>query len=125
MNAVQFVCEVTRRLFHRKMSNIPEHIKTQHRQGPPFYCGTAFCGHSTMKAAAECREQKCARRKEVQAKFYAIEATGDLEGAIAFMQEANRDLYPEMDPNNWPINRSSASMQAQYIERAKKESERD
>jgi hypothetical protein len=40
---------------------IPEHIEKQRRQGPPYYCGTAFCGHHTIRAAAECWQQHCAR----------------------------------------------------------------
>jgi len=73
----------------------------------PFYCGTAFCGHSTKKAARACWKKKC--------------------DTFAEMQKAGKNpyndvtLYPELDPANWPINRSSSEMRSEYIERAKLE----
>jgi hypothetical protein len=73
----------------------------------PFYCGTAFCGHSTKKAARDCWQRKrdaCEEQRKAGKNPYDDSA-----------------LYPERDPKNWPINRSSAAMQAEYIERAKKE----
>jgi hypothetical protein len=44
----------------------------------PFYCGTAFCGHSTKKAARACWKKKCD----------AIDAINDEEKTL---REAGKD----------------------------------
>ena len=73
----------------------------------PFYCGTAFCGHSTKKAARECWKRKLRAFEELRA-----------AGKNPYDDPS---LYPERDPANWPINRASVAMQAEYIEKAKME----
>lgn len=73
----------------------------------PFYCGTAFCGHSTKRAARECWKKKCDA-------FDAIRSAGG-------NPYDDEKLYPERNPANWPINRSSAAMQGEYVQRAREE----
>jgi hypothetical protein len=107
-----------------KEPDVPEHIERQRKQGPPFYCGTAFCGHSTIQAAAECWQRHCARWEETEAQFQRFLDAGKTEEARAFQKGAEQILRPELNPVNWPINRSSEAMQAEYIERANAESKR-
>lgn len=88
----------------------------------PFYCGTAFCGHATKKAARECWKKHCDRGKEIGDHFYALLDAGKEKEALAFLSAGNQILQPELNPANWPVNRSSAAMQSEYIDRAKAES---
>ncbi len=98
----------------------------------PFYCGTAFCGHSTKKAARECWKNKCDAiqkiREPIEKECAALREQGKYEEAerlYVFGASAQiNKFYPERDPANWPCNRSSADMQREYIERAKRESEK-
>jgi hypothetical protein len=87
----------------------------------PFYCGTAFCGHSTKKAARECWKKKCDAIDAIIAEANSLREAGKNDEAAKVEGRAKR-YYPELNPENFPINRSSAAMQTEYIERAQKES---
>lgn len=104
---------------------MPEHIENQKRNRAPFYCGTAFCSHSTMRAAAECWQAKMGALDGIRAECKKVREQGKGQGQEAFLLEmsgADRTrYYPELDPNNWPINRSSQEMRREYIEKAKAE----
>lgn len=56
---------------------IPEHIEKQRQQGPTFWCGQVFCGHETLKEAAQCWEQHCAEVAKMLAEFKRLEETGE------------------------------------------------
>lgn len=102
------------RLFRRRKPEpptpAPEHIERQQRA--PFYCGTAFCGHATKVAATACWQLKCAALKLVKEQC--------VPGSKEYEAELDR-LYQERVASNWPINRSSAVMRHEYVERAKEE----
>ena len=100
---------------------IPEHIKKQRKQGPPFYCGAIFCGHQTMRAAAACWQRHCDLDEEKQRRCAALEAEGKHREARAYRESVDQVLYPHLNPANWPINRTSESLRSEYIARAKRE----
>jgi len=89
----------------------------------PFYCGTAFCGHFTKKAARECWARKCAALKTINEEAAKILAAEGEAKYWEFIRTATIPYYPEQNPANWPCNRSSAEMRAEFIERAKIESQ--
>lgn len=100
----------------------PFHIERQRKQGPPFYCGTAFCGHHTLRAAAECWQAKGDALDKMRAEVKALRESGeDRERVDQYVEWGLDKLYPERVEANWPINRSSAELRREYIERAAKE----
>ena len=99
----------------------------------PFYCGTAFCGHHTKKAARECWARHCARCQAFQEKESALRAQGRREevramytvvGNVAY-PKVGGGSFPEHDPKNWPCNRASSELQREYLERARREIDGD
>jgi hypothetical protein len=101
---------------------IPEHIEEQRKHGPPFYCGTAYCGHERIEAAAACWRAKCEALARIRAEAQELRNKGKESEATALEQAESARYFPERDPNNWPINRSSSEMQREYIEKAERES---
>jgi hypothetical protein len=99
---------------------IPGHIERQRAQGPPFYCGTAFCGHHTMKAAAECWNIHAASVRRLQAEEAAAIQARDATSLQRIRAEQDR-LYPQNDPRNYPVNRSRAELVREYTDRAARE----
>ena len=100
---------------------IPEHIERQRKQGPPFYCGTAFCGHHTLHAAAGCWRRKSDVLDKMRTEVKALRESGE-DRVAQYVEGLGLDkVYPERVEANWPINRSSAELQREYIERAEKE----
>lgn len=87
---------------------------------PPFYCGTAFCGHATKWAARKCWKNKCEAMDAIKAEAKALRKAGKPEDAWKIELKL-RGFYPEDDPANWPCNRSRGVMEAEYIERARRE----
>jgi hypothetical protein len=100
---------------------IPKHIEEQRKYGAPFYCGTAYCGHSTIDAAAHCWNNKCEALRRIRAESEELRKAGQQDQADMLEQAESARYFPERNPNNWPINRSSREMQREYIERAIKE----
>jgi hypothetical protein len=47
----------------------------------PFYCGTAFCGHSTKQAARACWKKKCDAIDAINAEEKALLLAGKKEQA--------------------------------------------
>jgi hypothetical protein len=110
------------------------------RRGQPFYCGTAFCGHTTRQAAESCWARHCATLEELNRPVKelfdeadCLRLTGQSEAAQAKRRDAMnlmvtnsnspamRGLFPELDSRNWPINRDVRQMQNEYISRAIRE----
>jgi hypothetical protein len=88
----------------------------------PFYCGTAFCGHSTKKAARECWKRAGDRHNELTEKLESLMKLGkSYWEAYALVESGFNELHPEDNPKNWPCNRSSAEMQAEFLNRASQE----
>jgi secreted trypsin-like serine protease len=109
---------------HQEISTpepIPEHIENQRKSGGPFYCGTAFCGHSTIKAAAKCWNTKCEALARIKSEANELRKSGKNSEAEILEISETAKYYPEQNPNNWPINRSVREMQREYIQRAKAE----
>jgi hypothetical protein len=111
----------------RKVLHVPDedegyndHLVGQ--KNPPFYCGTAFCGHATKKAARECWQRKMVLAAEINSKFKELMAQGKKDEAWEYLKSTEPILYPEDDPANWPINRPSAAMRQEYLKRAERES---
>lgn len=100
---------------------IADHIERQRNQGPPFYCGTAFCGHSTIIAAAKCWNRKCEALERINSEADELRKAGKNREAFEFIRTESARYYPELNSDNWPINRSSREMQREYIEKAKSE----
>ena len=125
---------------------IPEVIARQ--KNAPYYCGTAFCGHATKKAAAECSARRTAAINAFNKHLSALEDEGRREEAYRTMftvvgcmgypiTDPSRwpalrsgevpsptlafNAYPEADPRNWPVNRSKSEMQREFVQRAQKE----
>lgn len=96
------------------------HIESQSKNGPPFYCGTAFCGHSTITAAKKCWQKKCDEMKTFNERFVQLLNNNDPEG-LKDLERDTAHFFPERNPANWPCNRSSADLQREYVERAKSE----
>lgn len=88
---------------------------------PPFYCGTAFCGHGSKKAARECWRKKCSAIKTILIEAEALRRAGKNDEAVLIERSIDA-YYPERNPSNWPINRSSAEMRAEYEARKGSES---
>ena len=107
--------------FLNKYKPVPvtQHIEVQREQGPPFYCGTAFCGHHTIKAAEKCWQDKCAALERIKIEAAALHNAGKHAEACQMEDSETARYYPERDRNNWPINRSSAEMQLEYLKKAK------
>jgi len=107
------------------MSGTPEHIEDQRARGAPFYCGTAFCGHATIEGAVKCWQAKSEAINAVSVEFNRLLKEGKRDEAFTVLAAGNIKNYPELNPANWPINRSSSEMQAEYLRRAKKETKNE
>lgn len=97
------------------------HIDRQRKNNGPFYCGTAFCGHRTIKAAKECWQAKCHALEKIREEAEILRKQGKIREALDFQQAQSSQYYPERDSRNWPVNRSSCDMQREFIERTKNE----
>jgi len=87
----------------------------------PFYCGTAFCGHATKKAARACWKKKCDAIDAIRAEAKLLHDAGKHDEAFRMEQRRTAVYYPENNPANWPVNRPMAALVQEYKERAEKE----
>ena len=99
---------------------IPDYLKEQ--KHAPYYCGTAFCGHNTKRAAALCWQKHCIACDALQADLEKALKVGGNDAYIALYNQRIASVFPKEDPTNWPINRSSIDMQNEYLNRVAQES---
>lgn len=82
-----------------KLENSEDYGYTDHMVGQeaaPFYCGTAFCSHSTKAAARACWKNKCDAVDEIRKQADNARKKGNFDEAYRLEVIEMSKYYPEM-----------------------------